>query len=149
MKPVIGPNDKRTKIMVVLPFTANGEAAFDENGKAVGGRDAVTFSLPRFDFMPRTQFKTMMSTIDDITKADDGRTEHDRSYDVILATLRPFIDDATFDLLADMPMGVLEQISTDWNEGSSIPLGQLRASTGSSKNTKVRSTTTSSDMDSD
>lgn len=143
---ILGPNDKRTKVTITLPFTESGDAAFDENGKPVGGRTPVEFTLPRFDFMPRPQFKAMMATIDEITSAkDDDRSEHDRSYEVILATLRPFIDDTVYDLLSEMPMGVLEQISTDWNEASSVPLGQLRGSTSSSKSTKARSTTTSSD----
>ena len=146
--PIIGPNDKRTKITIVLPFDANGDVAFDENGKQVGGRTPVEFTVPRFDFMPRPQFRDMMKTIDAITKeVDESKTDHDRSYEVILATLRPFVDDSVYTVLEDMPMGVLEQISTDWNEGSAIPLGQLRGSTSSLKNTKGRSTSTSSDTD--
>jgi hypothetical protein len=146
--PIIGPNDKRTKITITLPFDANGDAAFDENGKPVGGRTPVEFTVPRFDFMPRPQFREMMKTIDVITKdSDESKSDHDRSYEVILATLRPFVEDAVFAVLEDMPMGVLEQISTDWNEGSSIPLGQLRGSTSSSKSLKGRSTSTSSDTD--
>jgi len=148
VNPIIGPNDKRTKVTVTLPFTADGETAFDENGKQVGGREPVVLTLPRFDFMPRSAFKAMMATIDAITKdGDETKSEHDRSYEVILATLKPFITDQVHDLIADMPMGVLEQISTDWNAGSSIPLGELRGSTSSSKSTKGRSTSTSSDTD--
>ena len=146
--PIIGPNDKRTKIVITLPFDANGAAAFDENGKQVGGRTPVEFTVPRFDFMPRPQFREMMKTIEEITaNKDEDKSDHDRSYEVILATLRPFVEDSIYDILADMPMGVLEQISTDWNEGSAIPLGQLRGSSSSSKPTKGRSTTTSSDTD--
>ena len=138
--PIIGPNDKRTKVVITLPF--------DENGKPVGGRTPVTFTVPRFDFMPRPQFRDMMKTIDAISNdGDENRTEHDRSYEIILATLRPFVDDQVYTILADMPMGVLEQISTDWNEASAVPLGQLRGSTNSSKTTKGRSTSTSSDTD--
>ncbi len=141
---IIGPNDKRTKVEIVLPFTRSGDVAFDEDGKKVGGREPVTFTVPRFDFMPRPQFKAMMQTIDEITSdKSEGKSDHDRSYEVILATLRPFIDDDVYDLLADMPMGVLEQISSDWNEASSIPLGELRGSASSSKNTKGRSASTS------
>lgn len=148
--PILGPNDKRTKVVVTLPFTADGEAAFDENGKPVGGRTPVEFTLPRFDFMPRPQFKQMMATIDEITSdKDDTKSEHDRSYEVILATLRPFIDDNVYNILSEQPMGVLEQISTDWNEASQVPLGQLRGSKSSSKPTKGRSASTSSDSDSD
>jgi len=146
--PIIGPHDKRTKISITLPFDANGAAAFDENGKPVGGREPVVFTVPRFDFMPRPQFRDMMKTIDEITNnSDESKTDHDRSYEIILATLRPFVADDVYDILTDMPMGVLEQISTDWNEGSAIPLGQLRGSTTSSKPTKARSTSTSSDTD--
>ena len=146
--PIIGPNDKRTKIVITLPFDANGQAAFDENGKAVGGREPVTFTVPRFDFMPRPQFREMMKTIEEITaNKDKDKSDHDRSYEVIMATLRPFVEDSIYDILSDMPMGVLEQISTDWNEASSIPLGQLRGSSSSSKPTKARSTSTSSDTD--
>lgn len=150
MKPVIGANDKRAKVEIVLPFTAGGEVAFDENGKQVGGREPVKLTLPKFNFMPRPQLKAMLSTIDEIAKGkDDGKSDDDRAYDTILASLRPFIDDNVYELLADEPMGVLEQISTDWNEASTIPLGELRASTSSSKNTKARSTSTSSTTDSD
>lgn len=145
--PIIGPHDKRTKIVITLPFDDDGQAAFDENGDPVKGRTPVQFTVPRFDFMPRPQFRDMMKTIDAITNSDEVATDHDRSYEVILATLRPFVDDAVYDILTDMPMGVLEQISTDWNEGSAIPLGQLRGSTSSSKTTKARSTSTSSDTD--
>lgn len=143
---ILGPNDKRTKVTITLPFTESGDPAFDEHGKAVGGREPVKFTLPRFDFMPRPQFKAMMATIDELSKGDGG-SEQDRAYDIILATLRPFVDDTVYQLLSEQPMGVLEQISTDWNEASSVPLGQLRGSTSSSKSTKGRSTTTSSDTD--
>lgn len=143
--PIIGPNDKRTKVVICLPVDAAGEPAFDEDGKPIAGREPVQFTVPRFDFMPRKQFKSLMATIESVSGGDGS--EHDRSYDIILATLRPFVDDTVYALLEDMPMGVLEQVSADWNACSSVPLGELRASTSSSKTTKARSTTTSSDTD--
>ncbi len=150
MTPIIGPNNKRTKVVITLPFSSDGEDAFDEDGKPIPGVDPVEFTVPRFDFMPRPAFKQMMKTIDAVTsktEADDGMSDHERGYEVILATLQPWVDQSTYDLLADMPMAVLEQISNDWNEASSVPLGQLRGSTNSSKPTKGRSTTTASGMD--
>lgn len=144
MRHIIGPNDKRTKVTFTLPFNADGEPAFDENDKQIS--EPVSFTVPRFDFMPRPQFRELMASIEELS-GDESKSEHDRSYDVILATLRPFVDDSTFAFLSDMPMGVLEQISADWNEASSIPLGKLRESNGSSKSSKARSTTTSSDTD--
>ncbi len=151
--PIIGPNDKRTKVVVTLPYTSTGEAAFDENGKPVGGREAVTFVLPRYDFLPRPQFIAMMKAVNDITNKaeaeDDDRTEHEVQYDQVLALLRPVVDDHIYGLLQEAPLGVLMQINQDWTEGSSMDLGKLRGSTRSSKNTKSRSGSTSSTEDSD
>jgi hypothetical protein len=151
--PVIGPNDKRTKVFITLPFTSTGEAAFDENGKPVGGREAVTFVLPRYDFLPRPQFIAMMRTVNDITKQEsdetDERTEHEVQFDQVLALLKPVVEPHIYGLLEDAPLGVLMQINSDWTEGSSVDLGKLRASTRSSKNAKGRSGSTSSDTDSD
>lgn len=151
MKPIIGPYDDRARIHVVLPFSKDGVPAFDGKGKPIPGVDPVTFSLPRWDFMPRTEFRAMMAAIEAIeataSEDDTPAARQDRSYDITLATLKPYVTPEVLDLLSDMPMAVLEQISTDWNEGSSVPLGKLRTSTGSSRTTKAHSTTTSSDSD--
>jgi hypothetical protein len=141
---IIGRNDARTRITVTLPFTEEGAEAFDEFGDEVGGRTAVVITLPRFDFLGRTEFKEMMAAIETATGSeDDGRTDQDRSYDIILATLKPYTSKAVHDLLVEQPMGVLEQISTRWNESSSTPLGESKGSSPSSKRaTSRRSTST-------
>lgn len=151
MKPIIGPYDERARIQITLPYDSDGRPAFTDKGKPVPGVTAVTFSLPRWDFMPRREFRAMMAAIEAIeaeaTDEDTAATRQDRSYAMTLATLEPYVTPEVLDLLSDMPMAVLEQISTDWNEGSAIPLGKLRTSTNSSRTIKAPSTTTSSDSD--
>jgi len=141
---IIGRNDARTRVTVTLPFTEEGANAFDEFGDAVGGRTAVVLTLPRFDFLDRAEFKAMMEAIEVATgKEDDGRSDQDKSYDIILATLKPYTSEAVHKILETQPMGVLEQISTLWNESSTTPLGESKGSSPSSKRaTSRRSTST-------
>jgi hypothetical protein len=143
-KQIIGRNDARTRVTVVLPFTEEGLDAFDEFGDPVGGRNPVEVVLPRFDFLGRKEFKSMMDAIEVAQgTAEDGKTDQDKSYDVILATLRPYVSDTVHAVLEEQPMGVLEQISVQWNEASTIPLGELEGSSRSSKKaTSRRSATT-------
>ena len=126
-----------------MPFTETGEAAFDEYGEPVKGRTPAMIVLPRFDFMNRTEFRAMMEAIEKATDADNKElSDTDRTYNVILATLAPYVSETLLKTLEEVPMGVLEQISSDWNESSSIKLGELRRSKTSAKSTKAASVTT-------
>jgi len=149
MRHIIGPNDKRTKVTFTLPFNADGEPAFDENDKQIS--EPVEFSVPRYDFIPRSQLRQLMQAMEDLDKEarEENRSAWEVSGDSVIEQLRPFVDDTVLKLLADVPSGILTQIQADWAEASSIPLGKSRESTASSKSSKARSTTTSSDTDSD
>lgn len=134
-KPIIGANNKATRIEIVLPVDANGDYAFDENGDPVKGRDPLTFTVPRFDCMSRAQFKELnaeLAAIDEL-KDEDGKElgPQDRGIEVVLAMLKPFVTDAQLAVIRQLHLFELEQIAERIQEGSSITVGELLASTSS------------------
>lgn len=140
---IIGANDRRTKLELELPFAEDGDWAFDEDGDPIKGRTPVTITLPMFNFMSYDDFKTMQDTLAEI----EARTDIDESAkgrEVVLSTLRPHVNDVVYDLIAGRSLGELQQISTEWGRRSSMPVGELSASNGSSKNTRRQSSSTSS-----
>ena len=134
-KPIIGANRKSAKIEIVLPVDANGAYAFDENGDPVKGRTPVEFTVPRFDCMSREQFKELnaaLAALDD-KKDDKGEplTPQDRGIEVVLAMLRPFVTDDELAVVEKLHLFELEQIAERIQEGSTITVGELVASTSS------------------
>ncbi|MCH9731613.1 MAG: hypothetical protein K0U84_18385 [Actinomycetia bacterium] len=143
---IIGPNDKRTRVEITLPVTMEGEVAFDENGKQVGGREPVRFVLPRFEFVARPRVREIMKRDEEIRarkEFKDDRNLVDLQCELIISSMLPFIDDdRVVGLLQNLTLGELKQIQADWNEGSEIPLDRSSDSAVSSKSTKARSDTT-------
>ena len=134
-KPIIGANRKAAKIEIVLPVDANGAYAFDENGDPVKGRTPVEFTVPRFDCMSREQFKELnanLAALDD-KKGDDGEalSPQDRGIEVVLAMLKPFVTDEELAVVSKLHLFELEQIAERIQEGSTITVGELVASTSS------------------
>jgi hypothetical protein len=151
MKPIIGANHRATRITITLPVDEDGEPAFDENGKPVKGVTPVTLTVPRFDCIPRAQFKQLVKDLDavDEMKDDDGTPllPQDRTFEVVLAMLRPFTTDDELKLVSNLTLFEVEQIGQQVRDGSSITLPELLASTGSSKSSARPSNTTSSELD--
>lgn len=134
-KPIVGANRKATRIGIVLPVDINGDYAFDENGDPVGGRKPVSFTVPRFDCMTRDQFKSLnksLAAVDDM-KDDEGQPldAQSRGIEVVLAMVRPFIGDDELKVVEGLCLFELEQIAERIQEGSTITVGELLASTNS------------------
>lgn len=134
-KPIIGANHKSARIDIVLPIDDKGDYAFDENGDPVKGRTPVSFTVPRFDCMSREQFKALnadLAAIDE-RKDDDGEplSPQDRGIEVVLAMLKPFITDSELELVSGLHLFELEQIAERIQEGSTVTVGELVASTSS------------------
>lgn len=135
MKPIIGANRRSARIDIMLPVDKNGDYAFDEDGEPIKGKEPVTFSVPRFDCMTRQEFKALnkaLSAIDDM-KGDDGEAldAQDRGIEVVLAMLKPFISAEDLAVVSGLRLFELEQIAERIQEGSTITVGELAASTSS------------------
>jgi hypothetical protein len=134
-QPIIGANRRAARIEIVLPVDSNGDYAFDENGEPVKGRTPVEFTVPRFDCMSREQFKELnaaLAALED-KKDDDGNplSPQDRGIEVVLAMLKPFITDEQLGVVEGLHLFELEQIAERIQEGSTITVGELVASTSS------------------
>lgn len=147
MKPVVGANHRATKIEIVLPIDESGEYAFDEDGKPVKDRDPVVLIIPRFDCMTREQFKKLSKSLDEVgtLKDDDGEplSVQERSYESVLRMLEPFVTAEELELVGGLRLFELEQIAELIQEASSMRVGELLASTNSSKSSAGRSKQTS------
>jgi hypothetical protein len=134
-KPIIGANNRVTKIDIVLPVDVNGDYAFDENGDPVKGRTPVSFTIPRWDCMDRDQVKALNKSIKEINEAkdDDGEPldRQDRDLEVVLAMVGPFISEEELAAVKGLCLFELEQIADRIKEGSTITVGELLASTSS------------------
>lgn len=135
MKPIIGANHRSAKIEIVLPVDANGDYAFDEDGNPIKGKTPVQFTVPRFDCMSRSDFKALNAALADIDekKNDDGEplSPQDRGIEVVLAMVRPFVTEAQLRVVEGLHLFELEQIAERIQEGSTITVGELLASTNS------------------
>lgn len=134
-KPIIGANHRSTRIEIVLPVDASGDWAFDENGDPVKGRTPLSFTVPRFDCMSRDEFKALnkeLAAVDELKDEDDkDLLPQDRGIQVVLAMLKPFVTDDELAVIGKLHLFELEQIAERIQEGSSITVGELLASTGS------------------
>lgn len=133
--PIMGANHKGAAITIILPVDANGDYAFDENGKPVGGRTPLEITVPRFDCMTRAQFKELnkaLAAVDDL-KGEDGEPldAQERGVETVLAMLRPFVTADELAVVEGLRLFELEQIAQRIQEGSTITVGELRASTSS------------------
>jgi hypothetical protein len=134
-KPIIGANNRATKIDIVLPVDASGDYAFDENGDPVKGRTPVSFTIPRWDCMTREQVKALNKAVAEINEliGDDGEPldRQDRDLELVLAMVRPFISEEDVAVVKGLRLFELEQIAERIKEGSTITVGELLASTSS------------------
>src|SRR5512139_3119360 len=98
---VTGANSRRTKIEIALPVDAGGSPVFDEDANPIKGRQPVTLTLPRYNYMSFDQLKELMKLGAEIDSRElsDEYTVMDRGRDAILAQLRPFTDDDIMSLL--------------------------------------------------
>ena len=131
-KPILGANHRSTRIEIVLPVDADGEYAFDENGKPVKGLTPLTFTVPRFDCMSRTEFKALNVALAEIEdrKDDDGNplSPQERGIAVVLAMVAPFVPEDAMAVLEQLHLFELEQIADRIQQGSTITVGELTAS---------------------
>ena len=134
-KPILGANNRATKIDIVLPVDASGDYAFDENGDPVKGRTPVSFTIPRWDCMTRDQVKALNKAVAEINEliGDDGEPldRQDRDLELVLAMVRPFISEEELAVVKGLRLFELEQIAERIKEGSIITVGELLASTSS------------------
>jgi hypothetical protein len=134
-KPILGANNRATKIDIVLPVDASGDYAFDENGDPVKGRTPVSFTIPRWDCMTRDQVKALNKAVAEINEliGDDGEPldRQDRDLELVLAMVRPFISEEDLAVVKGLRLFELEQIAERIKEGSTITVGELLASTSS------------------
>ena len=135
MKPILGANHRSTRIEIVLPVDADGDYAFDEDGKPVKGKVPVTFTVPRFDCMSREQFKALNKELTAIEERvdDDGEplSPQERGIAVVLAMVKPFVTAETLTVVEGLHLFELEQIAERIQDGSKITVGELLASTSS------------------
>jgi hypothetical protein len=135
MKPILGANHRSARIEIVLPVDDNGDYAFDEDGDPIKGKKPLTFTVPRFDCMSREQFKalnTALADIDEMTDDDDKPlSPQDRGIQVVLAMVKPFVTEAQLRVIEKLHLFELEQIAERIQEGSTITVGELLASTSS------------------
>ena len=147
MKQILGANHRATKIEIALPVDESGEYILDDDGKPIEGRDPVVLSVPRFDCMTREQFKQLNKSLNAVAdkKDEDGEplSPQDRSYETVLTMLEQFVTDDELKLVENLRLFELEQIANAINEGSSMSVGELLASTNSSKSSAGRSKRTS------
>ena len=134
-KPILGANNRATKIDIVLPVDASGDYAFDENGDPVKGRTPVSFTIPRWDCMTRDQVKALNKAVAEINEliGDDGEPldRQDCDLELVLAMVRPFISEDDLAVVKGLRLFELEQIAERIKEGSTITVGELLASTSS------------------
>lgn len=135
MKPIVGANNRATLIEIPLAVDSEGDYAFDEDGKPIKGKNPVVVTVPRWDCMSRDQAKAVnraIAAVDDM-KSDDGDplSMHERGIETVLAMLRQFVSDDVLNVVAGRPLFELEQIAERIQQGSSITVGELMASTSS------------------
>lgn len=135
MKPILGANHRSARIEIVLPVDDAGDYAFDEDGDPIKGKKPLSFTVPRFDCMSREQFKqlnTALADIDEMTDEDDKPlSPQDRGIQVVLAMVKPFVTEAQLRVIERLHLFELEQIAERIQEGSTITVGELLASTSS------------------
>jgi hypothetical protein len=85
--------------------------------------------------MSREQFKELNAALAalDEKKGDDGEllSPQDRGIEVVLAMLKPFVTDEELAVVSKLHLFELEQIAERIQEGSTITVGELVASTSS------------------
>ncbi len=143
---IFGSNSRRTKVELELPVDENGDWAFDEDDKPIKGKTPVVITLPRFNFLPFDDLKALQDAVSEVEdrEVSDDFDQNEKSKQIALASLKPFLTDTQLELVDNFELGVLEQISQEWARQSAMPLGESSASNGSSKNTRRPSNTTSS-----
>lgn len=134
-KPILGANHRSTRIDIVLPVDSSGEYAFDENGKPVKGVTPLQFSVPRFDCLDRDAFKALNKALTEIgeRKDEDGNplSPQDRGVATVMAMVGPFVPAEAIPVIENLHLFELDQIADRIQQGSTISVGELAASTNS------------------
>jgi hypothetical protein len=143
---ITGAYEHRTKIDIILPYTEAGEPAFTDDGDPVKGAEPVTVTLPRYNYMPMDELKSLMKAAEEVDKRalSEDYNIFDRQRDSVLESLRPLVDDTQYKVLHSLTIGELVDLNQEWSRQSETPLGESSASNGSSKSTRRPSSTTSS-----
>lgn len=139
MKPIEIPDYEDERIFI--PFTL-----------PVKGKDPIVFKVPRRDFQPPNEIKTLQWLMAELDYEPDklkGLVDPDESFAVekacYLLALRPHVSAAQFKVLQKQTFGALRFINDRWNEQSRVTLGEYWASANSStENTERPSNRTSS-----
>jgi hypothetical protein len=139
VKPIEVPDcdDDRVRIPFTIP---------------IKGRKPLTFSVPRMDFIPAQDVKTIVwliteldhdeSKVAELIDSPDAPGSIDRAG--VLLMLRPHVTDTLFEMLKTLVVGQLKFIRDRWQEQSRVTLGEYWASSPSSKNTRRQSNPNSS-----
>lgn len=128
-KPIIGSNNKLARIELPLPVTAEGDWAFDENGEPVKGREPLVLVVPRFDCIPQDKFEELDAALKELDKKK--LSVRDKSRELVLATLRPFVTAEDLDVVGKLQLFELDQIAQRIQSESNITVGELLASRNS------------------
>lgn len=139
MKPIEVPDCEDDRVRI--PFTVPAK-----------GRKPLVFSVPRMDFIPAEDVKTIVWLI---TELDHDESKVAELVDVAdapgavdkagtLLMLRPHVADAQFATLKTLAVGQLKFIRDRWQEQSRVTLGEYWASSPSSKSTGRQSSLSSS-----
>jgi hypothetical protein len=147
MKPIEVPDYEDER--VYIPFTVPQK-----------GRKALVFKVPRRDFQPPDEVKTLQWLMAEFDTDEDkirGYVDLDSEVNRVVAVekacfllaLKPHVSDAQFKQLQKCSYGQLRFVNDRWNEQSRVTLGEYWASANSSmENTEAPSTPTSkSDSD--
>jgi transcriptional regulator of heat shock response len=138
VKPIEVPDSDDDRVRI--PFTV-----------PIKGRKPLVFNVPRIDFIPAEDVKTIIWLITEL--------DHDKSKITDLADpdapgsieragallmLRPHVTDTQFATLKTLVVGQLKFIRDRWQEQSRVTLGEYWASSPSSKSTGRQSNSNSS-----
>lgn len=122
----------------------------------VKNRKPLSFKLPRLDFIPPEDFKTLMwlmaeldVDIEKLKELVDITEVGVAEKAAVLIMLKPHVSAAQFKVLQKTSLGQLKFIQQEWNRVSTTSVGEYLASAVSLRSTEGPSSTTSSDTDTD
>jgi hypothetical protein len=131
MKQIVGSNNRKvTLIKMALPIDADGEYAFDEDGKPIEGHKPFILTVPRFDTIDRDTFKEInaaLAALDDKHDPDDDDDTgepKDKSWQILSTMLKPFVTEDDIQLVARLKRFEWDQIAEHWQQQSTISLGE-------------------------
>lgn len=126
------PAQDDPRIMVHIPVPVKGR------------KTPLVLKVPRFDFLDEDQHDAMMTASSEVDEQNKDLPLRKRQRLTDLSALKPFLSQRDFGVCETLPAGQLQAIIIAWAAGSSVPLGELLASAGSStENTEAPSSSTS------